>query len=30
VPKISIEGAEFFEAREPSPSPPEPSPQSVG
>ena len=32
VPKISIEGAEFFESREPSPSPsrPDPSPQSVG
>ena len=30
VPKISIEGAEFFEAREPSAPPAEPSPQSVG
>ncbi len=30
VPKISIEGAEFFESREPSPSPADPSPQSVG
>ncbi len=30
VPKISIEGAEFFEAREPSAPAPEPKPQPVG